>query len=104
QKQRWPPRLAKECIFFPKGSCRNGDKCRFVHSRPETPGPSQEPGLDQGVEGPRLKVPCPLYSKGFCAYGKRCRFLHPVVEEEREHCNRKSNVSRILDTIYIPGD
>ncbi|KAN0091820.1 hypothetical protein V8E51_017667 [Hyaloscypha variabilis] len=65
------PNKTIPCIFFSRGSCRNGDSCNFSHEAPE--------GIISSSQAPsdsRAKVPCRFLSRpGGCLNGS-CPYLH----------------------------
>ena len=70
------------CLFFSKGTCRNGTSCKFLHA----------PKASVTVEKkePVLEL-CSFYRQGKCRYGNLCRFVHEdgnkvEVAPEQEIC------------------
>ncbi|KAF5336165.1 hypothetical protein D9611_006332 [Ephemerocybe angulata] len=67
----------KECEFYPRGNCKNGDKCPYAHIG--TPPPEDF--------GERPKKPCRDFEvDGECKWGDLCRFSHDSrkVESQQE--------------------
>jgi hypothetical protein len=75
------------CYAFAKGSCRNGESCRYTHGAPKpfvaprskfTDGPP--PPLGPPPPGPPLRqllpIECRDFTKGSCRRGRECRYLH----------------------------
>ena len=62
----------KACFNFLKGTCKNGIKCKYMHSNPE----AKEEGKEETETiSPEKKV-CSNFLKRRCRYGKNCKFLH----------------------------
>jgi len=71
---------ATPCVFFAKGTCRNGARCPFVHGSADK--------LSAGVADLRVEDPdspsrrpsgaaiCRFYARGLCRSGTSCRFSH----------------------------
>jgi DNA polymerase III epsilon subunit-like protein len=93
------------CMFFAKGNCRDGDKCRFSHvlvappppnvgrqpssgesPPPPPPGSSllQPPSVPPPAVAPAAAPPadsrplCTFFAKGNCRDGAGCRFRHTI--------------------------
>lgn len=89
------------CVFFSKGSCNKGDKCRYVHppaiappqqDHPETI--SQGPYLNEQDESPpqalsdsRAAIPCKFLSHPGGCRKDSCPYLHAVEDHEVEQSN-----------------
>ncbi|CAM9556257.1 unnamed protein product [Chrysoparadoxa australica] len=53
------PSRKRACVFFQRGKCNNGDKCKFSH-----------------VAQQQVGKPCQYFLKGRCRKGTRCTFQH----------------------------
>ena len=72
------PRSAKPCHFFNKGTCRNGDECRFAHvprtgrlAAPAAPAPASSAAATYASGYNKLcrnGSNCELYKQGGCNY------------------------------------
>lgn len=94
-----PPR---PCLYYARGSCRNGDSCSYHHDKVENDGSADPVGSTTGpAEGnrladddeatwsvpwsnpdvevttpPRISAPCIFFGQGHCHKGDTCRYLH----------------------------
>ncbi|KAI9030207.1 hypothetical protein DFJ74DRAFT_747937 [Hyaloraphidium curvatum] len=62
------------CRFFPQGTCRAGDACRFPHVA--APAPPSAPSDPRRA----AKPPCRFFAEGRCKFGDQCRFDHAKTE------------------------
>jgi hypothetical protein len=77
---------SKECLYFPSGKCKNGDRCPFAHVQPQAPPPitiSSEFNEDDNwspEEAQKAKIdkPCKFFNStfGYCRNGPDCFYLH----------------------------
>lgn len=58
------------CVFFLKGTCRNGDSCPFLHDESAVAHGSAEPGSSKTV--------CRFFASGTCTKGDQCKFSHDL--------------------------
>jgi len=86
------------CNNYPRGSCKFGDKCNFLHThdiRDSPPPLISEEGNTSIIKPHKLHPKyrtqlCQNYLKGLCRFGNKCNFLHtldirgnpPLVSEE----------------------
>ena len=77
-----PGRAQTPCVFFAKGSCRNGAHCPFAHVKADdVPDVSQtkHPGEEAPDSPPRRPsgvAICRFFAQGLCRNGANCRFSH----------------------------
>jgi RNA exonuclease 4 len=78
-----PGRAQTPCVFFAKGSCRNGAHCPFAHIKSEElPDVSklnvqEEPEApDSPPRRPSGVAICRFFAQGLCRNGANCRFSH----------------------------
>ena len=64
-----PWKANSPCFNFEKGTCTNGDQCRFLHTR-------------RSVSATDKTVDCRDFQKGQCKFGDKCKFKH--TEKTRE--------------------
>ena len=64
-----PDKFKVNCVFFSKGNCKYGEKCRYSHSHKKDKGPEE----------------CKYFntSKG-CKNGRNCPFTHIKIESEEK--------------------
>ncbi|ORY68942.1 uncharacterized protein BCR38DRAFT_464210 [Pseudomassariella vexata] len=65
------------CRFFSRGTCRDGNNCRFSHvasSETATRGPESNTATSQ--TDTRSRVICQFYLRGFCRNGSTCPYAH----------------------------
>jgi hypothetical protein len=69
-----------ECIYYQKGSCRNGDKCRFKHADyvPTRPNP-QGGGKGKDIS----REPCTFFLEGRCTKGDKCPRMQPGCKDAK---------------------
>eukprot|EP00930_Biecheleria_cincta_P076875 TRINITY_DN64105_c0_g1_i1.p1 TRINITY_DN64105_c0_g1~~TRINITY_DN64105_c0_g1_i1.p1 ORF type:complete len:464 (+),score=110.12 TRINITY_DN64105_c0_g1_i1:89-1480(+) len=81
---------AEICIYWQKGSCKNGPSCRFQHdssareggkavSRPVDRGPTARRETS-ALRPPKVEA-CKFWQKGSCKNGSSCRFRHGAREK-----------------------
>ena len=65
-----PDKFKVNCVFFSKGNCKYGEKCRYSHSHKKDKGPEE----------------CKYFntSEG-CKNGRNCPFTHIKIESEEKH-------------------
>ena len=79
-----PGRAQTPCVFFAKGSCRNGAHCPFAHIKPADDLPDvsklevkEEPQApDSPPRRPSGVAICRFFAQGLCRNGANCRFSH----------------------------
>jgi hypothetical protein len=73
------------CVFFARGSCRNGDECQFSHDKGPLP-------------------PCSFYSAGSCRIGNECVFSHSAATKVcKHHALAPWNVPQVMLEVYALG-
>ncbi|KDR80517.1 hypothetical protein GALMADRAFT_222112 [Galerina marginata CBS 339.88] len=89
----WPAKssLAKECVFYPLGRCRNGDKCPFQHVGPPPEAPDTAPltsdqdwGTNEQAKFDQVRSnrPCKFFTaRGVCNNGESCKFRHGDISD-----------------------
>ncbi|CAO3621406.1 unnamed protein product [Mucor hiemalis] len=60
----------KDCVYFLKGNCHAGDKCRFKHESPVGVAPAPPPAPPTVV--------CQFFKTGACALFDNCKFSHDL--------------------------
>ena len=60
--------LAKDCLYWPMGKCRDGDSCRFTHDP---------------AKANSLAKDCLYWSTGTCRDGDSCRFTHDPAKVQK---------------------
>jgi hypothetical protein len=60
--------MKKQCPFFTKGNCRDGDKCKMSHSNVPN-------AANKGGEKPKCQF---FVKEGSCRFGNSCKFSHSV--------------------------
>ena len=72
------------CAFWLKGSCKNGNNCKFLHEK----NPDKYPECPYGINCTRQNIDCLFkhtkktpkechaYNSGYCSHGKNCKDLH----------------------------
>jgi len=72
-----PDKFKVNCVFFSKGNCKYGEKCRYSHSHKKDKGPKE----------------CKYFntSEG-CKNGRNCPFTHIKIESEEKH--KKADVPK----------
>lgn len=98
----------KECIYFQKGNCKNGENCEFLH-------------VDNEVAPLRQKQ-CAFFLKGMCRNGENCEYVHNVTMQnpnldqkqtrnqrkcayfQKGHCNKGDTCTflHVLETVNVP--
>ncbi|KAF7457150.1 zinc finger (CCCH type) motif-containing protein [Cryptosporidium felis] len=79
--QYWKTKL---CLMYSKGSCKNGDSCKFAHG-------SQE--LRTPVNLKKTKL-CPFWLSSVCSIGENCPFAHGTAELRVTNDFYKTSVCR----------
>lgn len=90
--RRSPSRPGAPCVFFAKGTCRNGGACPFSHAAapPSPPSPADGdtvcPPCDDAPDSPASSAPsprpangarmCRFFVSGNCRAGAACKFSH----------------------------
>lgn len=90
--RRSPSRPGAPCVFFAKGTCRNGSACPFSHAAapPSPPSPADGdtvcPPCDDAPDSPASSAPsprpangarmCRFFASGNCRAGAACKFSH----------------------------
>ncbi len=70
------------CLFWLRGSCKNGDNCNYLHENIPEKYPECPHGLSCTKQGCLLKhtkkeqKECHSYNSGYCVHGKQCKDSH----------------------------
>ena len=82
------------CKYYQKGSCRYGNRCRYVHEYTE----SHDELMDQ----------CKFFQKGYCRYGESCHFKHTnnnLPTKTTQTTKKPANiVSSMSNQLFSPTD
>ncbi|CAK3929876.1 ariadne ring [Lecanosticta acicola] len=73
----------RPCIFFQKGSCRNGENCHFAHAILASQPPANPSAASTESPAPDLRslATCMFFLRGTCAKGGECPYDHPTTAE-----------------------
>ncbi|XP_033633902.1 uncharacterized protein LOC117295389 [Asterias rubens] len=112
----------KACRFYLKGSCRSGQRCKFLHEKKkainktdvsskkdETTGgtPREEPSdLKSGDAKTKKEKPqkiCRFFKAGHCNAGERCKFRHPEDYHDQAAQAKAAKLEKVRATERKPN-